>query len=124
VFQYAHAANLRKRSIIDDVKQKVQEAVDQAESKFNEVSENISALISSTLQDVQTKAAEVIGEIQSAVATAQQIGRNIEPCVSGQEAATRRVVDETGMSGDRFLIYLRVTVFISVRKADSFIGLC
>jgi ElaB/YqjD/DUF883 family membrane-anchored ribosome-binding protein len=105
---------VQKRSILDDlastikttvadVQQKTADAVAQATSQYDEIKRQVSTLIDSTVANVQTQAAKVIDEIQSVVAEAEQVGRNIVPCVSGQTDAVGRAVTQTGTSSYRML---------------------
>lgn len=105
MFQFALAANVQKRGILDtlqstvaSVQQKAADIFGQAKTQFEEIEKQVSSIINSTVANVQTRAAEVIQQIQSAVASAEQIGRNIGPCVSGQTETAKRVVNETGTS--------------------------
>jgi gas vesicle protein len=107
VLQYAQAADLQRRGIIDDIKTKVanivqgvqkqaEDAVSQATSLFEGIQSKVSEVISSTTQALQDKAQEVKDEIAEKVATAQQIGKNIAPCVSGQSDEVEDVVKVAG----------------------------
>jgi histidinol dehydrogenase len=98
---------LEKRGIIDDVKAKVQvlaqnvenraaDALSQASSLFEGIKTKVSEVIASTTEGLKAKAQEVKDEIAEKVAAAQQMGKNIGPCVSGQSDEVEDVVRVAG----------------------------
>jgi uncharacterized protein YoxC len=83
--------------VAQGVQKQAEDALSQASSLFEGIKSKISDVISSTTQALEDKAQKVKDEIADKVATAQQIGKNIAPCVSGQSDAVEDVVKVAGM---------------------------
>jgi methyl-accepting chemotaxis protein len=113
LLQYVQAAAVQKRGLIDDIKtaaektaqdvqKKVADAVAEVSLLWEGVTSKVSDVISSATATLKAKAQEVKDKIQEVVSAAEQIGRNIGPCISEQSEAADSVLKLAGTASRRF----------------------
>jgi methyl-accepting chemotaxis protein len=76
--------------------------VSEASSLWDGIKSKVSDVISSATETLKAKAQEVKDKIQELVSGAQQIGKNIGPCISGQSEAADSVLKLAGTASRRF----------------------